>query len=158
MVMEGADTNIWSFGDKAAQARLIKAYHEEQPIATATEDHGQPAEKATVAQSPEKKAAATDADAPIVTASLPPKSPFRSGGKPIAPRDSEEARGENEAPHANGSEHSPWTASLASLPPPEKAPADGDPATGNDEEKSQNPWTTFTATVKESFAHSPTRH
>lgn len=60
MVLEGADSDIWSFADKNAQAALIGAYREQQPLATSalqkekTDHTAEPAAKEVVAVSKPK--------------------------------------------------------------------------------------------------------
>lgn len=150
MVLEGADSDIWSFADKNAQAALIGAYREQQPLATSAlqkekADHtAEPAAKEEVAAAPKPKTDKSATSAPPAdaakSADAKPASPAAAAAKP----DKAAARKPTAAAKPTG-----WRTSLVTLPPAPKRAASAGRRPGHKPEPTDTaePWTASMASV-----------
>lgn len=143
MILEGAAADIWSFADKKAQAELLGAYREGQPLAAATIQN-----ETKTASSLQKKdvaiAAKPEGDK-TMTSALPASSGQSDATTPDKP--------------AAEPKSAPWNTSLANAPPlPERGPAETHKVEiESASNEPASPWMTSVASVKERFTHSVNR-
>jgi hypothetical protein len=148
MVLEGADVDIWSFADKNAQAALIGAYREHQPLATSAlqkekADHtAEPDAKKEVAAAPKTKTDKSGTSAPpddgAKSADAKPASPAAAAAKP----DKAASRKPAAAAKPTG-----WSTSLVTHPPAPKRAASAGRSAGYKPKpaRAAGPWTAFVA-------------
>ncbi|WP_245296993.1 MULTISPECIES: CsgG/HfaB family protein [Rhodomicrobium] len=168
ILIEGAETDVWSFADAASQARLIHEYKSEQYEARQFASNGNPATaNAKVAT------AATATPAPVKTAGkegaapAAPAATAATGSGPVAgpggsaPPPAASAAKEPLAPAAPGaapaaSGGGSWKPSISSLEP---RPRDAPGGSGSARRERRMPgggWATTPVTVKERFEHAVT--
>jgi curli production assembly/transport component CsgG len=158
MVLEGAEEDIWSFADKRAQSRLLGAYHDGQPAATAAADAaktGEPGEAKNLAAAAQPHVDKTVTSALPAHAAEPDKPhtppPPTTAAKPDPAVQRRPAAEAKPAP-------TPWSTSVAALPPlPDRAP---EPDDDQQLASAADPgtWAASVATVRESYGHSVNRH
>jgi hypothetical protein len=150
MVLEGADSDIWSFADKNAQAALIGAYREHQPLATSAlqkekaDQTADPAATKEVAAAPKPKTDSGATSAPPAdaakSADAKPASPAAAAAKP----DKAAARKPTAAAKPTG-----WSTSLVTLPSAPKRERSAGRGAGREPEPAATaePWTASMASV-----------
>lgn len=134
MLIEGAETNVWSFADASAQSRLLHDYKAQQFEASRWASNGAaPAANARIAAAPAGEAAASPASVAATAA---------------APAASAEPPAKAAAPSA-------WTPSISAAPPQSPARRAG----GAEPQQSSNGgWNTSSVKVKEKFGHALSSH
>jgi hypothetical protein len=150
MVLEGADVDIWSFADKNAQAALIGAYREHQPLATSAlpkekADHtAEPTAKKEVAAASKPKTDNGATSAPLTDAAKSVDAKAASPAASAAKPDKAAARKPTAAAKPAG-----WKTSLVRLPPAPKRAVSAGRGAGLKPEpaRAPEPWTASVASV-----------